>query len=178
MSDLLDDRLATIVVETQELRREVASLRDRVQQLETDLGHRTVRELTSCTSAAGTVAKTPTHSTVPPAASTAQPAPTAQSLASLVAEEVDRNSRVNNVVLRGIPEAETESLTAICSDIFPRGIDVVSAERLGRERDSDSNEESTPRPVRVRFPTLASKQTVYAKRLKMKLNGLSSSITT
>jgi len=155
MSNLLDERLSTIIVETQELRREVSCLRDRVQELETDAGQRTVRELTSRTN------DSPQQTPAEPERGTG-----VQSLASLVAEEVDRQARQDSAVVKGIPENVSGALPAVLSEILGEPEErIVSTQRIGRTPES---EESDPRLVRVRFASAAVKQAIYDRRFKLK----------
>ena len=83
--------------------------------------------------------------------------------AALVQEEVDRQQRCNNAIVRGIPEADN-SLFDDCIRILKiDSYEVAHAERIGTERSRG------PRPVRIKFKSQASKSAVYRTRFNLKL---------
>ena len=95
----------------------------------------------------------------------------ATQLAEVIAEEVERVKRSENLILRGIPEADNEDSVALssrCEQLLQISADqILSAERIGS---ASKAVQGKARPVRLRMKSHEAKLSVYRKRLDLKLN--------
>lgn len=178
MSELLDERLAAIIVHNEELKRDVASLSSRVQELESRNVQltETVQFLTEdapAPRASGTL-------------TTVQPASNANLNSTAADEIIERVNRSNNIILKGIPEEDDEVLADVVSTVLDieRGA-ILSNERIGRRANdgaraaddepgtntSATSGAPTARLIRVRLADTRLKSKLYSTRFGLEYNG-------
>ena len=98
-----------------------------------------------------------------------------ETLAEAVQEEMERVNRQCSIVLRGLPEQDTNaSATADCDDLIATCASALHVDRsciVAAERIRSSKRSSHPRLVRVKFTDRSAKMKVYHERFDLRVNG-------
>ena len=134
MNEVLDDRMAAIIVEVEELKNTCKELKERIEVLE----HRN-RKLTCTVESLGRSDASRTH-----------PSPVAgpqldHTVREIVLEERRQHDLQDNVIISGLPESDGENLTQLVSGLVPEvNPTAITVRRIGKPL------ENKPRLVHVR----------------------------
>ena len=81
----------------------------------------------------------------------------------------ERNSRLDNLKISGLPETENEDIKEKVKDIIKRGMNIIIQDQeLGNIERVGMHKPNTPRPIIVEFKNIWTKRSIYRRRFELK----------